>query len=117
MRGRAMKNIQENDRFFFGLFQREDNPWQLLDSEITRIQRKFRGEGNVYVTHSKLKEYSTQVIARQTEFWRGGQDAVNRVDAGPDAVTTDGRGNRIITVDTYNVEGQPEIDVLKNTIV
>jgi len=66
-----------------------------------------------YVIHNKLKEYTTQVGDRQVNYNLGGQDAVNRVDAGPNAMTTDGRGNRLITVKTHSVEGARPLELLK----
>jgi hypothetical protein len=116
VRSKNMRDMIENDRFVAFIFQRLDNAWQLLDTELERIQSSFNGKGDTYIIHNKLREYSTQVGDRQVNFDKGGPDAVARVDAGPNAMITDGRGNRLIAVKTHSVEGARPLDLLKRYI-
>jgi hypothetical protein len=120
-RGRILKQVLANDLFFFGLFQKFDNPWDMLATKSDAIQRAYLpGEVTkrkwILVTNAKLNQYVTQVIRRQTQNDLGGQEAVDRVKDGPDAVTEDNRGNRILTLETIMVDNEPRLDLLKNWI-
>lgn len=116
-RGRSLKDAMENEAFFFGIFQREGGAFQLLDSRISHLQKTYRGKGNTYILHKKLIIYNTQVPPSQTQYWIGGPEAVSRFQKGADGVTVDGRGNVLVTVDTYMIEDMPPIDPLKRYVV
>lgn len=63
--------------------------------------------------HKKLLVYNTQVPEQNTEYWIGGPEAVSNFKRGAEGVTTDGRGNVIVTVETYMVENMRPLDPLK----
>lgn len=115
-RGRSLKDILDDEAFFFGIFQRVDGAFQMLDTRISHLQRYYRGKGNTYILHRKLIQYNTQVPQAQTEYWIGGPEAISRFNKGSQGVTTDGRGNVLVTVDTYQVENMRPLDPLKRYI-
>jgi hypothetical protein len=131
VKGRALVEILDLDRKLAGLFQKEDNPWEALDNTISAIQKTFRAKGPAtYICPEVLKTFTTIAIPRQTEYFRGGPEAIARVHGGPDSLRSDGRGNDIITMvsemkgtltltlcqDSFTVENQPPLDLLKKYV-
>ena len=115
-RGRTMREIMEDERFYFGIFQREAGPFELLDTVIERKQQMYRGRGNTYIMPKELLMYVTQVPDRNKLYYLGGQEALDTYNQGPAGVTADGRGNVIVLVNCFMVDNQRPLDPLKSYV-
>jgi len=100
------------------LSRAQDSPWEALDNTLYAIQKTFRAPGSgTYICPEVLKTFTSIAIPRQSVYKLGGPEAVARVHAGPDSMASDGRGHDIITMDSFTVENQPPLDLLKKQIV
>jgi hypothetical protein len=76
-----LMNYLRWDLFIFGALQKNpNNPLEVINQRVNSMMKAYGGRANTIIMSEDLEMYAQLVPANKTEYWLGGQEAVNRVN-------------------------------------